>query len=255
MSADAADRTAAALVETWRALMEVHPEATIEESDGISACVTGIPAVGLNGVFCATRDPDPDELRRLLAAVRSRGVPHLLELRPGTPDDALAVATESDLVPADDMPLMRLDDPAALDAASAAAPGLAIRELSPDEAALHATVAASGFGEDPEHFVRLLPPQVLALDALRAYVGQVDGEVVSTAVGVTLDDFVGVFNVATPSRHRRRGYGAAITARVVSDGFAAGASWSWLQSSPSGYGIYERLGFRTLERWLSWVRV
>jgi predicted GNAT family acetyltransferase len=72
---------------------------------------------------------------------------------------------------------------------------------------------------------------------------------------VTLDDYVGVFNVATPPEHRRRGYGAAITARVVSDGLAAGARWAWLQSSPAGYRVYEELGFRTLERWLAWVRV
>jgi predicted GNAT family acetyltransferase len=83
----------------------------------------------------------------------------------------------------------------------------------------------------------------------------VGGEVVTTAVGVTVGERVGVFNVATPAEHRRRGYGAAITARVVDDGVASGARWAWLQSSPSGYRVYEALGFRTLERWLTWVRV
>jgi ribosomal protein S18 acetylase RimI-like enzyme len=182
-------------------------------------------------------------------------VPHLLELRPGTDDAALAVAAESDLVPADDVPLMRLDDPAALEAARLGGSGLAIRELEPHEAEVHARVAASGFGENPDHFIRLLPPAVMATDGFRVYVGEVDGDVVTTAVGVTVGDCVGVFNVATPDQHRRRGYGATITARVVEDGFADGARWAWLQSSPSGYRVYEALGFRTLERWLSWVRV
>ena len=90
---------------------------------------------------------------------------------------------------------------------------------------------------------------------MRSYVGEIDGEIVTTAVGVTVGDRVGVFNVATPSQHRRRGYGAAITVRVVEDGLAGGATWAWLQSSPSGYGVYEALGFPTLERWLAWVRV
>ena len=255
MRPDPADETAAALIHAWKALMDVHPEAWMEVSDGIAACVTGIPSAGLNGIWCSRRDPDPDELRRLLGVLRDRGVPHLLEVRPGTDDAALAVAAESDLVPADDMPLMRLDDPARLRGAVAAAPQLAIRELAPDEAELHARVGAVGFGENPDHFIRLLPPVVMAVDGFRAYVGDVDGEIVTTAVGVTLDDYVAVFNVATPAGHRRRGYGAAITARVVEDGFANGARWSWLQSSPSGYRVYEALGFRTLERWLSWVRV
>lgn len=255
MPSDPADETAAALIHAWQALMDVHPEAWMEVSDGIAACVTGIPSAGLNGIWCARRDPDPHELRRLLGEVRERGVPHLLELRPGTDDAALAVAAESDLVPADDMPLMRLDDPAQLERARAGAPGLAIRELNPDEVALHARLGAAGFGENPDHFVRLLPPPVMALEGFRAYVGEVEGEAVTTAVGVTLDENVGVFNVATPAHHRRRGYGAAISAHVVEDGLANGARWAWLQSSPSGYRVYEALGFRTLERWLSWVRV
>ena len=255
MTPDPADETATALVDTWQVLMRVHPDAWTEVSDGIAACVTGIPSPGLNGIWCSTRDPDPDELRRLLRELQARGVPHLLELRPGTDDAAVAVAAESDLIPADDMPLMRLDDPAALEPARGAAPKLAIRELEPDDAELHARAAAAGFGENPDHFIRLLPPPVMAADGLRAYVGELDGEIVTTAIGVTLGDYVGVYNVATPAEYRRRGYGAAITARVVDDGLAHGARWAWLQSSPSGYGVYEALGFHTLERWLCWVRV
>ena len=208
MSPDAADETAAVLIHAWKALMDAHPDAWMEISDGIAACVTGIPSPGLNGIWSARRDPDPDELRRLLGDLKDRGVPHLLELRPGTGEAALAVAAESDLVPADDMPLMRLDDPGELERARAAAPALAIRELDPDEAVLHARVAAAGFGENPDHFIRLLPPAVMAVEGFRAYVGEVDGEVVTTAVGVTVGDCVGVFNVATPADT-----GATATAR------------------------------------------
>ena len=83
--------------------------------------------------------------------------------------------------------------------------------------------------------------------------GEADGHPVTTGIGVTLGAFVGIFNVATPPAHRRRGYGAAVTARAVSDGLAAGASWSWLQSSPPGYQVYQRLGFRTVESWHTWL--
>ena len=75
----------------------------------------------------------------------------------------------------------------------------------------------------------------------------------TTGIGVTLGAFVGIFNVATPPAQRRRGYGAAVTARAVTDGLAAGAAWSWLQSSPPGYRVYESLGFQTLESWHTWL--
>jgi predicted GNAT family acetyltransferase len=72
-------------------------------------------------------------------------------------------------------------------------------------------------------------------------------------MGLTVGDFVAIFNIATPAQFRGHGYGAAITARVVSDGLARGARWAWLQSSQAGYSVYERLGFRTLELWDCWV--
>jgi len=149
---------------------------------------------------------------------------------------------------------MRLDDLSALErVARELPPGLAVRKIEPRDARLHAEIAAAGFGEELDFFVRLLPPAVIASEGMRVYVGEVGGELVSTALGVTRDGAVGIFNVATTAAHRRRGYGAALTARVIQDGVAGGASWAWLQSTTSGYGVYEALGFRTLERWGCWV--
>jgi ribosomal protein S18 acetylase RimI-like enzyme len=90
---------------------------------------------------------------------------------------------------------------------------------------------------------------MVGVEGMRCYVGEVDGRAVATGLGFTVDDHVGIFNVATSPEVRRRGYGAALTARATEDGLAAGAGWAWLQSSPSGYRVYERLGFRPVERW------
>lgn len=250
---DRADATADALLATWRNLMAAHPDAWMETGGGLQACITGIPSPGLNGVWATRRDPDPAELERLLDAVVGRGLPHLLQLRPGAGAEVLDVPERRGMTPDDDVPLMRLDDAGRI--AGAPVPhGLVIRQLDPDEAALHARTAAAGFGEKPEHFLRLVLPEVLRSSGSRAYVGEASGEIVTTALGVTLGDHVGVFNVGTPDAHRRRGYGTAITARVVADGLDAGANWAWLQSSNVGYPIYEALGFETVERWSCWVR-
>jgi GNAT superfamily N-acetyltransferase len=86
------------------------------------------------------------------------------------------------------------------------------------------------------------------------YLGRVDREIVSTAVGVTLDGATGIFNVATPPHYRGRGYGAALTARAVRDGFEAGSRFAYLQSTDIGHGVYRRLGFRDVEDYLLQAR-
>jgi predicted GNAT family acetyltransferase len=86
------------------------------------------------------------------------------------------------------------------------------------------------------------------------YVGRAEGAIVSTAVGVTVGGATGVFNVATPPEHRGRGYGAALTARAVRDGFGAGSRFAFLQSSDIGHGVYRRLGFRDVEEYVLLTR-
>jgi predicted acetyltransferase len=71
---------------------------------------------------------------------------------------------------------------------------------------------------------------------------------------MTLAGATGVFNVATPRQHRGRGYGAAVTARAVRDGFRAGASLAFLQASDAGFGVYRRLGFRHVEDYVLLTR-
>ena len=103
----------------------------------------------------------------------------------------------------EDTPLMVLEDSRQLDAAQAVS-GLAIRELSPEEAQLHAHVAAAAFQLPVEMFMQLMTP-ALGAPGVRCYLGYVAGEPVTTGLGVTIGSYVGIFNIATPAAHRRRG--------------------------------------------------
>jgi GNAT superfamily N-acetyltransferase len=93
-----------------------------------------------------------------------------------------------------------------------------------------------------------------AIDEASWYVGRVADEIVATALGITIDGVTGVFNVATAPEHRGRGHGAALTARVVQDGFHRGAKLAFLQSSNIGHSVYRRLGFRDVEEYLLLTR-
>ena len=131
--------------------------------------------------------------------------------------------------------------------------GLVIQPLAHESAARHANLAAAGYEAPEEYFQQLMTTGVLRGAGVRCYLGEFNGEPVTTGVGITLGDSVGIFNIATPPAHRRHSYGAAVTARAIRDGFSAGARWAWLQSTPAGYPVYEGLGFRTIESWQCWL--
>lgn len=218
--------------------------------------MSGIALPWFNGVWGEETHVEPAAVARLLDDIGAAGVPHAMQLRPGWPPVIAQVARDRGLVRVHgDEPVMVLDHEDSLESALSVE-GLSIRELDPDEGDLHARIAAAGGvvrSEAP--YRRLTTPRVFSTPGLRCYVGEVSGEAVSTAIGMTTENCVGVFAVATLPRHRRRGYGAAVTARAVRDGLDAGARWAWLGASAMGYPVYTKLGFVTVERTSLWQAV
>jgi len=233
-------------------LARALPGGWVLRDGGAIAWVSGVGLPALNGVWAECSDPDPGAVARLLDRVRATGLPHCLQLRPGASPALAGLAAARAMSPAEEIPLMVLEDPAAVTSAWRLT-GLVLRELSLQQAGLHASVAAAGFGVPEELLAQLVTADMLRLPGVRCYLGQTGRRAVTSGVGVTLGDFTGVFNIATPPAHRRHGYGAAVTARTVADGLAAGARWSWLQSSALGYATYARLGFRAIESWKCWT--
>lgn len=114
-----------------------------------------------------------------------------------------------------------------------------------DEAGLAAAAHVAGGHAGRTDVTReVFAPAILRLPEMRVYVGFIEGEGVTAGVGYQTGRDVAVFNVVTPPHHRRRGYGAAITAHCVREGFANGADLAWLQASGLGESIYRRMGFR-----------
>ena len=247
-----ADMAAAALAVAWQQLLGAVPGGWAMPAAGAVALVTGVRVPTLNGVWSTRTDPDPGVIAGLLDRVAATGLPHCLQLRPGSDPVLADLGARRGMHPDSEHPLMVLEDPALLGPARQVA-GLTIRQLDPEDAELHAGVAAAGFGVPEKPFRQLVTPDVLRVPGVRCYLGEAGGRPVATGMGVTVGTSVGVFDIATVPACRGLGYGAAITARVVSDGLAAGAAWSWLQSSPDAYRLYARLGFRSAGSFQVWL--
>ena len=249
-----ADRVTAALVDDGVSLVRgLGVKASTMTSGEASLMITGVAIPTLNGVLTIRPTASEDDVRDLLDVVAKRNLPHSILLRPGCSSELVRLAKRRGMVEDEPLPLMAMQLPSDRIRESALHPDLTIRLLHPDEAEIHAAIAAEGFEAPLEMFEQLMPRGVLDQAGSRAYVGSIDGRDVVTAFGSTAGDHVGIFNVATPAAHRGRGYGTAITARAALDGYNSGAEFAYLQSSAAGLRVYESLGFRTLETWTVWV--
>jgi len=249
-----ADATTDALLRDWsRWCNALSDRAIVKPMKAVSLFATGAHAPPLNCVFTARSDVEPKPVEELLNMVKGLGLPHCLQIRPGCGPELATLARSRGMHLESPVPLMRRESSGPDLATIAAHPSLVIRELTEDESQLHVSIASSGFEAPPALFEAVVTPAILALPGFHCYVGSVDRQPVTTAVGIVEEDHVGIYNVATLQAHRGRGYAAAITARAVLDGYAATASFAFLQSSDSGFRVYERLGFRTLENWAVWV--
>lgn len=84
-------------------------------------------------------------------------------------------------------------------------------------------------------------------DDFAAYVGYVNGEPVSTAATVIGGGAVGVYNVATMPDRRRGGCGEAVMRHALERARVDhGLSRTILQSTPQGFELYKRMGYRTV---------
>lgn len=237
-----------ALMDLMRAVPALDPDVWWAERDGAFGMVTHVPFPTLNGVWAHGRGAAREDVIALLDQVPAGDLAYCLQAAPGNRESATAIAQQRGMTPGPDVPLMVLDRPPAEVKTS----GLQIRELGASDFDRRTEVAAAAFETDPAG-MRAATALFSRIPGYRMYVGDVQGQTVTTAVSIATGQGVGIFDVATPPEHRGHGYGAAITAHAIRMGMAAGARFSWLQSSPEGYGVYERLGFVTVEEWGLWI--
>jgi N-acetylglutamate synthase len=249
-----ADRVTTALVAAMEHMVTgLGANAFLRYQGDAALLVSGVQFPTMNGVLTTRASVSARDVDALLDDPALQPIIHCVQLRPGCSRSLTDLVASRGMHEEESIPLMAMASATRELEEAVTLRGLTIRIIDPGEARVHATIAADGFEVPVEVFDSFATPKVLGLAGFRTYVGLVDGVPVTTAIGVRGDDYVGIFDVATPATFRGRGYGAAVTARATLDGFGSGALFAFLQSSEMGYGVYERLGFRNLETWSVWI--
>ena len=88
------------------------------------------------------------------------------------------------------------------------------------------------------------------------YLGTVEGKTIATAMLFFGAGVAAVHSVATVKSARRKGFGTAMTLAALREARSVGYRVAILTASPSGIGIYRRIGFRaycTISRYHWWA--
>jgi len=220
----------------------------IESTPELGIYATGLPVALFNQIV-ADDGATEAELASAVERMRERGVRFYPVLRRGQDDHLRPVLVGLGLPVDDDrLPGMALH-PIPPDLATTA-DGLDIRVIH-DPAGLrdHALAAAAGFEMPAEMVIPFIGEELWTRPGATVYVGYADGRAVTSGFGVRTGRTIGVFTIGTAPDARGRGYGTAMTARVVADGAAAGCDVAVLQASSMGRPIYERMGFRLVQEY------
>ncbi|CAN5221231.1 hypothetical protein BH18ACT12_BH18ACT12_17300 [soil metagenome] len=237
---DRAERLHAAVSVTFEGWFSAVPEASFERREGHARLLfPSVPFRLFNGVVVESQRCSgiADSIRE----IEERGLPCGVQVRAGRHPDVEEEAAELGLTEKTPMPGMTVSPDEFADVRVSA---LEIIRVEDEDGLADAARTTAG---PLESMLALYAPGVLRLEGNSVYVGRVDGETVTTAIGYQTGREVAIFSVATPPEHRRRGYGAAITAHAAREGFENGADLAWLQSSTMAESVYRALGFRQVE--------
>ncbi len=81
------------------------------------------------------------------------------------------------------------------------------------------------------------------------------GRLVSGGLTYDSGDTAGIYLMATATSARGRGLASEVVRGMLLDAQARGLSAAVLQATPQGHSVYQRMGFRDLERWTSWAHL
>ncbi len=234
----------------------LRPEGVVRRERGVALLASGVALRLFNQVLIEDDAASPEAVAEAVATMRELGFRYAVYLRHGLDDRFVPLMAElglSDPDPEDPMPGMALHP---IPAAEPAAGDVEIRRITDSAGfAEHVRTAALGFGLDEALAWSFMDQRMLDEPGASFYVGYVRGAPVVTGLGFRTDRIIGVYNIATIESARRRGYGAAMTARVASDGAEAGCDVAILQASTMGLRIYEHLGYRTVVRYRGFIEL
>lgn len=243
-------------IEYLAASVSLTASGLVTRDRGIASMLSHVPMRFFNQILVERPTAAASGIRDGVAHGRARRDQFVVGLREGYDDRFAPLMAELGLVAASDAATLAMTLHPVRDRAQPAGLALGFEILQvTDESGLedHRRTMTAGFDADPSVAEAMMGIGLLDRPEGAVYVGYLDGLPVTSGLGWRTGRTIGVYNIATISAARRRGFGEAMTARALADGRAAGCDVAALQASSMGRPIYERMGFRMAVRYIGYV--
>lgn len=226
------------------------PGAKWHVDDAVAWITTGTPVVDMNGVFASNWDERTVEngIRRTLEELRTTGLPYLWHVGSACrPAGLVGKLRSQGLTHHETEPEMALglEEPGARRVDRGDLAFVAVRTR--DAMRVWVDTWASGAPAETRELALLVfgAPPLDEASPFQYRIAYLKGRPVATSLLYLGDRVAALHWVATIPAERRRGVGAAVTARAIGEAKQAGYLTLVLTASPDGEAIYRRLGFRT----------
>ena len=238
---------------SWRIIDGNTDGGEVLEREGLLLVSSALPVAWFNLALVTRPLADPGAaIAEAAAFFDGRNLPFVVRVRGGV-DAAAERACAAHGLPFTDVVPGLVQAP--IGQAPARHPHLEIRAAAGKaDMQHHREVMSASFGFPIETADRLLREQLIDIPGCEFYVGYIDGRPVASSALVTSGGVAGVYNVGCVPDARKQGLGEAMTWHAVSRGRELGCDIASLQASAMGRPIYERMGFRLVAPYRTFVR-
>jgi GNAT superfamily N-acetyltransferase len=211
--------------------------------------LSGEPVADFNYAIVDAHPNAEDQLRDFVGLARSKHLPLVVIVSEEAGDSLEPVAKRLRLHFAGRLPLMT----------SAVAPGPTTTPF--DVASVRTTsdlaesnqLIASAFALPPESVDRVFTSALLEAPGGEAFIVRQSGIPMSSVQTTRAGATVGIWSMATPPEHRRKGAGRAALAHAMASHASRGATLFYLLATEAGKPLYEHIGFRRISDAAIWV--
>ena len=220
---------------------------------GVSMALSGEPVADLNYIVVDDASESAQGgFRALVGQCDAQDLPFAVIVGPAVAEALEPLRAELDLVYATDWPLMLCPGEAVQDHPQE---GVQVRPVGSDEDQRGLARVLAGAFQMPEASVlRAMPRQLFDSPSIEGWVAEWDGAVQSTVTATWHGSVVGIWAMGTAPEAQGQGVGKALLSRVMHDARQRGAEAFFLGATPSGFPLYERLGYATVADCPIWVR-